>query len=1278
MANRPTANDESSPDFFSRVEAIVQAALDAPPGERKRIIEEQCAGDQELRRAVQRLVEIPDTNVETFLDGTPLTHFAVETPTVDSGKRGNTPRRIGRYEIIRRIGEGGMGIVFEARQDHPHRRVALKVIRGGMPSENHLRRFRLEAEVLGQLQHAGIAHVYEAGVAELVLPDGVPSQQPYFAMEFIDGPPLTEYIRSRSCDLKQKLELFVGVCDAVEHAHSKGVIHRDLKPGNILVAGDGQPKILDFGIARLTTTDAQLTTLRTDVGQLIGTLPYMSPEQVDGTGVALDVRSDVYALGVLLYELLIGRLPHELRNRSIPDAIRIIRDDEPTRLSSVDTKYRGDLESIAAKALEKNRDHRYSSAAALAADIRHFLRDEPVAARPVSTFYQLRKFARRNRAIVIGAAATFIVLIAGLIGVGFFASREYSQRLRADQQAAEAHRLAYRASLAAAAGALHDQDAASANHNLESAPPALRGWEWDYYHFLANQPQCTFDVRRAPMAHPFAASSDASMIAVGYADGKVRIIDGSAARVVRELACVIPGARITIGMSRDGATVFIITPENDAVAMDISSGREKWKIGDANCLGTFALDSAELYVAKKSEPKVQIVDAVSGNVKNSFKVPLTEITQITQSPDKTLLGASFASKTVVLESSSAQFLHRFDAWQWTFTPDSQRIAISGRAAHMIDSRTGRHISDLSRNIVSSESILFQAIDGIMATSESGASVCLREPHTTTIINQLGIPTGIRDFAFAADFRSLLTLSREGILCRWDSDLTPAPFQLRPSRQEDCIAAVVSPQGCMIAVGGWGLISLYDTSTGELKWRRPVSRRYVTSVGFSEDGQYLAAPGQSGSLIILNVQSGNRIHDIDLHVTSLVTKLVFHSPTSVLVGCNNGAILETTFSLEDNSTPLAATNVRRIADDLEIQCMSRSSDGRWVAVSLSPSGGKTQSANRVNVFDTATWTSTQTIESDGSVVRALVFLNGSRELALGGDDKIVRLYSLSDRKLLGRLMGASATICQLAIHPYGARLAAACVDGSIHLWNMQTQDEVATLTGTIDEIHAMRFSPDGTTLLASTATTPMILYESRKPQAGHAARRRALCGRAIAAPLLEKLEFAEDVIRSLENDKDIALDTRTAAIAFVRAGGDHPNWMNSDSWGICRTPSHGRDEYAVAIRKAKIAVATFPDDYGVLNTLGVAQLRHGDLDEALKTLMNCDQLFRKSRGYSHPVDLLSMSMIYAMKGQSTLAAQLISKARETMKTTAAIAGEESQSFLKEAEDVARSSKSAPSS
>ncbi len=340
----------------------------------------------------------------------------------------------GRYNIIRPLGEGGMGVVYLAEQQHPIRRlVALKVIKLGMNSREVMARFGSERQALAMMDHANIARVFDAGVSE--------QGQPYFAMEYVSGIHITEYCDQNRLTTRERAELFLQVCQAVQHAHQKGVIHRDIKPANVLVCErDGKPfpQVIDFGVAKATDQRLAEYSAFTRFGQLIGTPEYMSPEQSELTGFDVDTATDVYSLGVLLYQLLVGVLPFEvtdLRKVSLLELLRMIREQEPptpsnrfagledaagiatnrrTDPAALRSELSGDLNWIVLKAIEKEKDRRYSSASDFAGDLRRYLTDQPVVARPPSTTYHLQKFARRHKALVAGVAAVFAVLLAGV------------------------------------------------------------------------------------------------------------------------------------------------------------------------------------------------------------------------------------------------------------------------------------------------------------------------------------------------------------------------------------------------------------------------------------------------------------------------------------------------------------------------------------------------------------------------------------------------------------------------------------------------------------------------------------------------------------------------------------------------------------------------------------------------------------------------------------------------------------------------------------------------
>ncbi|HTQ55785.1 MAG TPA: tetratricopeptide repeat protein [Bryobacteraceae bacterium] len=404
-----------NPGAWPELETIYLEAQALAPADRPAFLDRACAGNAALRAEVESLLAA-DEAYGDFLEK-PLSRLAAGL----IGKP-ELPRLIGRYRIAGVLGEGGMGTVYQAEQQTPHRTVALKVIRPGMAFDGLVRRFELESEALGRLQHPGIAQVYDAGTFE-----SASGAQPYFAMEYVKGRPLLAYASEQSLDSRGRLELMAKICDAVDHAHQHGILHRDLKPGNILVTASGQPKVLDFGVARIMDSDVQATR-QTDIGQLIGTLEYMSPEQTFGDPQLMDARSDIYSLGVVLYQLLAGKLPYGSGQHSLPDIVQAIREYDPEPLSIVDRRYRGDVDVIAAKALEKDRERRYRSAAEMAADIRRHLASEPIVARRASAAYRTAKFVRRYRTLVAVVCGAGLLILAFGITMTILAVRYARER----------------------------------------------------------------------------------------------------------------------------------------------------------------------------------------------------------------------------------------------------------------------------------------------------------------------------------------------------------------------------------------------------------------------------------------------------------------------------------------------------------------------------------------------------------------------------------------------------------------------------------------------------------------------------------------------------------------------------------------------------------------------------------------------------------------------------------------------------------------------------------
>jgi len=344
----------------SQAEAIFLALADLTPSAREALLHERCAQDQRLRAEVEAMLQAIDTPDDRFLD--PALIPALDMAAVDGPLQPGTV--LGDYLVLHAIGSGGMGVVYAAQQDRPRRTVAIKVLRRGYRHPDILKRFEREAEMLGRLQHPGIAHVF-------AFHRGDRSAPAYLVMELVTGPPITEYVQAHALDHGQRIELMIAVCDAVQHAHERGIIHRDLKPANVLVSEGGFPKVLDFGIAHATGLDMQ-STIHTAHGQLIGTLPYMSPERLRGSTGEIDGRSDVYALGVMLYQLMAGRLPFDVGGLPLVDAAQRILHTEVPPLGSIDASLNGAIEQVARRAMAYDPEQRYQSAEALADDFRAY------------------------------------------------------------------------------------------------------------------------------------------------------------------------------------------------------------------------------------------------------------------------------------------------------------------------------------------------------------------------------------------------------------------------------------------------------------------------------------------------------------------------------------------------------------------------------------------------------------------------------------------------------------------------------------------------------------------------------------------------------------------------------------------------------------------------------------------------------------------------------------------------------------------------------------------
>jgi WD40 repeat protein/serine/threonine protein kinase len=1144
-------------DKYQRVSEIFHEAVALDGEARQAFLDKVCEGDAALRRRVELLLAHDQTSEDVFGEeklgiGRRLLEPSKPGKADLSGRAdGRTewsplPETIGRYRILERIGAGGMGTVYLAEQDHPRRAVALKMIRPGVMSPSLLRRFQQEADLLGRLQHPGVAQIYEAGEIDTQV-----GRQPYFAMEYVDGVQLRRYAEQHNLGTRERLELVARICDAVYHAHQKGIIHRDLKPDNILVVDEppstsvsrrgpfatlGQPKVLDFGVARATDSDIQMTTMQTDVGQLVGTITYMSPEQVLGDSRRLDTRSDIYAVGVMLYELLAGCPPFDLRHKSIPEAARMIREDEPTHLGSIRPVFRGDVETIVGKALEKDPGRRYQSAAELAVDIRRYLANEPITARPPSTFYQLRKFAKRHTGLVAGLALTFLVLVTGIISSLTFATRALSERRRAEgneqralKSEAAARYEAYHFSLAAAEG-VSNTDPLKALAHLRSAPPEYRGWEWR--HLAARlESHCAAYAgdRRAPYAATTARRPDGALIAALERGGTIELVDLASGDVRAVFST--PGGLAVPSLSPDGSRLAAIaSTEAKLVVWDVGTADRLFELPatpidaprtrfspDGSLIATMSREDG-LVLREVATNRVRF----QSGVKAAFADPLAfdsngervAVAHLEEGAHVYLSVYSVAGDLV------AQQFFVDGCLSMAFSPDGTRLALGQgeRMIRILDASTLATLRVLHGHAGAVTAVAFSPDGAYLASSSSDGTTRIWDSFSGETLRVL---TGgdAASLAFAED-SSLLAAgsSAEARLWAWRHD---ALRVLRGHRNYVYIVNF-SPDGSLIASSSWDdTVRLWDPLTGELLATFVAAQCYK-AVGFTCDGTRLVAldASQPQYLSVWDSAAGLRL--------TAPRSASDESLFEILQNTNDD-------SLWRKYSRIAAGGAK-IAPH-EGQQYTSSRDGLQMA-----SGAD---SGQIRIENIAAETTVAHIDAHDGRVFAVAFSPDGTRLISGGEDRTVKVWDLASGTQLAATSGHSGSVYSVNYSPDGSRIVSGGNDGTIRIWDAQTYEELIELHGHTSYVHSVCFSPDGTMLASGSGDGTVRIWDSVPPAERWRQIQQAKQLRREAEPLVDRLleEFSNplDVADHLRADESLSDDFRRAALRVLlkRSTADRP-------------------------------------------------------------------------------------------------------------------------------------------
>jgi WD40 repeat protein/predicted Ser/Thr protein kinase len=1058
-----------------RVEELFDQALDLDPARLTAFLDEQCQGDADLRAAVERLLHCDrDAPAAEALLRSPLA--GPRRPALAP-----LPPAVGRYRLVRVLGEGGMGTVYEAEQDNPRRTVALKVVRAGLASDSLLKRFAREAQILGRLHHPGIAQVYDAGVAE--------GGQPYFAMELIAGVPLDQYAREHALDASGRLELVARVCDAVQHAHERGVVHRDLKPGNLLVESSGQPKVLDFGVARAADLGLTAGGGRTEAGQLIGTLGYMSPEQASGDPSALDARGDVYALGVILYELLAHRLPYRLEGLPLPEAARVIREQEPTRLGSIDGRLRGDVETIVAKALEKDPARRYASAGELAADLRRHLNHEPIRARPPSALYQLRKFARRHRALVAAGLGIGLALAAGTLVSVLYAVRAGQNARAADENARQALHQAYRARLAAAAAALSHHDVADAARQLKEAPEELRGWEWRHLHARLDDSAATIPLPKGGGGILLAAPDRLRAAVITAGRGRLTDLEGGPTETLPNLPN--PWGLHTVAQTRRGLRVVAGLGEGTFAVFD-QSGRElcRGKVPRVKSFAYLILSGDGERLASYSEDReglrLAVFDATSGRQTAVCDGPHAQLWAITFSADGKRLAAAGEDRAArVWDAATGALLatcqgHTRTVLAATFRLDGKRLATASAdgTVRQWDPASGREVEPPYERHTGEVAAVAYSPDGkwVASAGKDRTVRVWRAEGRQDVAVVHGHSGAVTDLAFAPDGSRLASLSYATRLPGMEGDGTARVWNVDPRaslpvlRGHDNYVYPVAytADGRLIASGSWdGTVRLWDAATG-----RPIGAPLpqggtVRALALSPDGKRLVAMGdETDGLRAWDVAT--RRHVATYKTTDNRLWAVAYRP-----GGAHLAVLGPDHVIEilDAATGERVTTVD--AGRLEYWATRRaldySPDGRLLA---GPYEG-----NQVGLWEAQTYRLVGTLTGHEGTVLSVAFSADGRRLASGGADSLIKVWDVASKDCRLTLQGHADEVFAAVFHPSESRIASGGRDRLVRLWDAATGEELMRLPGHADYVYSLAFSPDGKTLVSGSGDGTLRLWDT---------------------------------------------------------------------------------------------------------------------------------------------------------------------------------------------------------